>query len=113
MTTFNVNLMENFKGEAKTLACEAKRLEVITEKNPICSEAAELLADITERLNTLGHMVDRIKEGMKDEAEAHSAGLVRAVRPVKVSSRAQRVSAGERAKRQAVKRGATLIRGAF
>ncbi|CAM6362398.1 hypothetical protein [Klebsiella michiganensis] len=110
MTTFNVRLMENFKGEAKTLACEAKRLEVITEKNPICSEAAELLASITERLNTLGHMVDRIKDGMKGEADAHSAGLVSTARPVKVSSH---ISAGERAKRQAVRRGATLYRGAI
>lgn len=113
MTTFNIYLMENFAGEAKTLGIEAKRLEVITSKNPICSEAADLLADITERLNTLGHMVDRIKENMKGEAEAHAAGIVRPARPVKVSSRASRISAGERAKRQAVKRGATLVRGAF
>lgn len=113
MTTFNVRLMENFAGEAKTLCCEAKRLEAITEKNPICSEAAELLNDITERLNTLGHMVERIKEGMKGEAEAHSAALVRPARPAKVSSRAQRVNAGERTKRRLVKQGATLVRSAF
>lgn len=110
MTTYNPYLIENFRGEAKTLAGEAKRLEVITSKNPICSEAVELLAEITERLNTLGHMADRIKENMIGEAAAHSAGLVRSVRPVKVSSRASNVSPGERAKRQAVKRGAILVR---
>ncbi|HGV3498273.1 TPA: hypothetical protein ACNGY8_003904 [Klebsiella michiganensis] len=104
----NKYLIENFKEEARALACEVKRLQVITEKNPVCSEAAELLASAKNRLNVLAHMAEQAGENMKSEAEAEAAGIIR---PKYKPSRT--ISAGERAKRQAVRRGATLYRGAI
>lgn len=104
----NKYLTESFKDEARALACEVKRLQVITGKNPTCSEAAELLASIKNRLSVLSHMADQAGENMKSEAEAEAKGIIR---PKYKPSRT--ISAGERYKRRAVKQGATLVRGSF
>lgn len=106
----NENLHENMKEEARLLASETKRFQIISAQNPICREAAELLTSILSHLNTLERMTGEARQAMRTEAETESTTLDR---QIKISPRASRLSAGERAKRQAVRRGATLVRGAF
>ena len=105
------NLYERMTEEARLLASETKRFQIVSAKNPICREAAELLASIKNRLNTFEHMTEESSQAMRSAAESHSATLERPERQIKSSPRARAISPGERAKRQAVKRGALLFRG--
>ncbi|EKO1037391.1 hypothetical protein PX596_002589 [Escherichia coli] len=104
-------LHEQMKEEARLLASETKRFQIVSAKNPICREAAELLASIRNRLNAFERMTDESGLAMCSVAESHSATLERQQIQVKKSPRLRAISPGERAKRQAVKRGALLIRG--
>lgn len=104
-------LHEQMKEEARLLASETKRFQIVSAKNPICREAAELLASIRNRLNAFERMTDESGLAMRSVAESHSATLERQQIQVKKSPRLRAISSGERAKRQAVKRGALLIRG--
>ncbi|MDI7397594.1 hypothetical protein QLY43_12970 [Cronobacter dublinensis] len=105
-------LYENMKEEARALLSEIKRFQLISEKNPICREAAELLNSLRNRLNALEHFTDEAGKAMRAAAESHHSALEQhsqeRKRPTWKASRT--VSAGERAKRQAVKRGAILVR---
>ncbi|EHA7329526.1 hypothetical protein JMH93_001606 [Escherichia coli] len=103
----NNDLYESMKEEARLILSETKRFQIISEKNPISYEAAELLANLRNRLNTFEYMTDEAGRIMREEAESNASTLER--KKWKPSSR---VSVGERAKRQAVKRGAILVRSA-
>ncbi|AYA13598.1 hypothetical protein [Enterobacter cloacae] len=105
------NLYEQMTEEARLLASETKRFQIVSAKNPICREAAELLASIRNRLNAFEHMTDESGLVMRSAAESHSATLERQQIKVKKSPRLRAISPGERAKRQAMKRGALLVRG--
>lgn len=107
MTTENT--YEDMKEEARLLLSEVKRFQLVSEKNPICREAAELLNSIRNRLNVMEHFTDESGRIMREAAENHHSSLQE--RPRKTFKPARRVSLGERAKRQAVKRGAILVRG--
>ena len=105
------DLMKTLTTEARQLADEAKTLEVIAEKNLLCSELSELLASIKQRLNVIEFMVEQVHEKMKTIAAEESASIVRYdQKPIKKSQRARQISPGARFKRQALKRGALLIR---
>lgn len=106
-------LHDQMKDEARILASEMKRFQIVSAQNPICREAAELLASIRRRLNTIEQMTSAAGQAMRNAAENHSATLERHEAPIKASRRASRLSPGDRAKRQAMKRGALLVRGAF
>ncbi|MFS3290827.1 hypothetical protein ACK6UT_03450 [Escherichia coli] len=101
------DLYESMKEEARLILSETKRFQIISEKNPISYEAADLLASLRNRLNAFEHMTDEAGRIMRDEAESNASTLER--KKWKPSSR---LSVGERAKRQAVKRGAILVRSA-
>ncbi|EOW0250678.1 TPA: hypothetical protein ME573_001797 [Klebsiella pneumoniae] len=103
----NNDLYESMKEEARLILSETKRFQTISEKNPICHEAADLLASLRNRLNAFEHMTDEAGRAMRNEAESHASTIER--KKWKPSSR---ISSGERAKRQAVKRGAILVRSA-
>lgn len=105
-------LTKALTAEARKLADEAKTLEVVASKNLLSFEASELLGSLRQRLNVLSYQIDEVRAAMKATADEESAGLELTEQPKK-SPRASHVSAGERAKRNAVKRGATLVRGAF
>ncbi len=103
----NHDLYELMKEEARLILSETKRFQIISEKNPISYEAADLLASLRNRLNAFEHMTDEAGRIMRDEAENNASTTER--KKWKPSSR---LSVGERAKRQAVKRGAILVRSA-
>ncbi|EOU9536108.1 hypothetical protein ACOJCT_004398 [Cronobacter dublinensis] len=102
------NLYENMKDEARALLSEMKRFQLISEKNPICREAAELLNSLRNRLNALEHFTDEAGKAMRTAAEIHHSSLEQ--HPRKAWKPSRSISPGERAKRQAVKRGAILVR---
>ncbi|EIX1762577.1 hypothetical protein OP658_002900 [Cronobacter sakazakii] len=105
----NESLYECMKDEARALLSEIKRFQLISEKNPICREAAELLTSLRNRLNVIEHFTDEAGKAMRQAAESHHSTLEQdQQRPKWKPSRT--VSPGERAKRQAVKRGAILVR---
>ncbi|EHX89334.1 hypothetical protein ABN284_13325 [Escherichia coli] len=106
-TMKNHDLYESMKEEARLILSETKRFQTISEKNPISYEAADLLASLRNRLNAFEHMTDEAGRIMRDEAESHASTLER-----KKWQPSSRISSGERAKRQAVKRGAILVRSA-
>ncbi|EMO6376968.1 hypothetical protein RZE88_003932 [Escherichia coli] len=103
----NHDLYELMKEESRLILSETKRFQIISEKNPISYEAADLLASICNRLNAFEHMTDEAGRIMRDEAESNASTLER-----KIWQPSGRISSGERAKRQAVKRGAILVRSA-
>lgn len=104
-------LLKSLTAEARKLADEAKTLEIIAGKNLLSYEASELIGSLRLRLNVLGYQIDEVRAAMKDAAAEEAAALE--CQKVTKSPRASHISAGERAKRQAVRRGATLYRGAI
>ncbi|MEZ2449284.1 hypothetical protein [Raoultella planticola] len=105
------DLLKSLTAEARKLADEAKTLEIIAGKNLLSFEASELLDSLRQRLNVIGYQIDEVRAAMKASAAEEATTLER--QEVKKSPRASHISAGERAKRQAVRRGATLYRGAI
>ena len=98
----NHDLYESMKEEARLILSETKRFQTISEKNPISYEAADLLANLRNRLNAFEHMTDEAGRIMRDASTLER----------KKWQPSSRISSGERAKRQAVKRGAILVRSA-
>ena len=72
------NLYEQMTEEARLLASETKRFQIVSAKNPICREAAELLASIRNRLNAFEHMTDESGLVMRSAAESHSIPITTA-----------------------------------
>lgn len=69
----NHDLYESMKEEARLILSETKRFQTISEKNPISYEAADLLANLRNRLNAFEHMTDEAGRIMRDEAESHAS----------------------------------------
>ncbi|EEV6983725.1 hypothetical protein EIZ25_07340 [Escherichia coli] len=65
----NHDLYESMKEEARLILSETKRFQTISEKNPISYEAADLLANLRNRLNAFEHMTDEAGRIMRDEAQ--------------------------------------------
>ena len=103
----NHDLYESMKEEARLILSETKRFQIISEKNPISYEAVDLLASLRNRLNAFEHMTDEAGRIMREEAESNASTPEH-----KKWQPSSSISSGERAKRQAVKRGAILVRSA-
>lgn len=69
----NHDLYESMKEEARLILSETKRFQIISEKNPISYEAADLLASLRNRLNAFEHMTDEAGRIMRDEAENNAS----------------------------------------